>query len=77
MCNLTAILISCILRLDGVKLREMFVVANVLAGGLTDNDALDSISVAILNHLQSMTENERIMTLKYIHALKDLREVTP
>ena len=76
MCNLKTILISCILRLDGIKLRNMFVVANVLAGGLTDNDALDSVSFAILNHLQSMTENERTMTLKYIHALKDLREVT-
>ena len=27
-------------------------------------------------HLETMTEEELIMTLKYIHALKDFREVT-
>jgi len=31
---------------------------------------------AINRHLETMTENELVMTLKYIHALKDLREVT-
>jgi len=31
---------------------------------------------AINRHLETMTENELVMTLKYIHALKDFREVT-
>lgn len=31
---------------------------------------------AINCHLETMTEEELIMTLKYIHALKDFREVT-
>jgi len=31
---------------------------------------------AINGHLETMTESELVMTLKYIHALKDLREVT-
>ena len=30
---------------------------------------------AINRHLETMTEEERVMTLKYIHALKDFREV--
>ena len=36
----------------------------------------ESIIKAIDRHLLNMTENELIMTLKYIHALKDFREVT-
>lgn len=31
---------------------------------------------AINRHLETMTEKEQILVLKYIHALKDLREVT-
>ena len=31
---------------------------------------------AINGHLETMTENELVMTLKYIHALMDFREVT-
>lgn len=30
---------------------------------------------AINGHLETMTESELVMTLKYIHALKDFREV--
>ena len=30
---------------------------------------------AINRHLETMTESELVMTLKYIHALKDFREV--
>lgn len=33
----------------------------------------NTISKAIVNHLNTMTEEERIMVLKYIHALKDFR----
>ena len=39
-------------------------------------DAMDEVSEAVITHLQTMTEEERIFVLKYIHALKDLREVT-
>lgn len=31
---------------------------------------------AINRHLETMSESELVMTLKYIHALKDFREVT-
>lgn len=31
---------------------------------------------AINRHLETMTEEELVMTLKYIHALKDFREAT-
>jgi len=31
---------------------------------------------AINRHLKTMTKSELVMTLKYIHALKDLQEVT-
>lgn len=34
---------------------------------------MDSVTKAINTHLETMTEEERIMVLKYIHALKDLR----
>ena len=71
---LQSILIKYIMKLDGIHLRQMFVVADALAGGLTDRDALDSASASIIGHLQTMTEEERVMTLKYIHALKDFRE---
>ena len=30
---------------------------------------------AINGHLETMTESELVMTLKYTHALKDFREV--
>ena len=76
MSTMQAILIKCILGLDDAHLRQMFIVADVFMGGLTDRDALDPVSAGILVHLQSMTENERIMTLKYIHALKDFQEVS-
>lgn len=33
----------------------------------------DSVTKAINTHLETMTEKERVMVLKYIHALKDLR----
>ena len=33
----------------------------------------DNVTNAINTHLETMTEKERIMVLKYIHALKDLR----
>lgn len=33
----------------------------------------DSVTKAINTHLETMTESERVMVLKYIHALKDLR----
>lgn len=33
----------------------------------------DNVSKAINHHLQTMTEQERVMVLKYIHALKDFR----
>ena len=33
----------------------------------------DSVTKAIESHLETMTEEERIFVLKYIHALKDLR----
>ena len=73
---LKSILINTILKLDDIHLRKMFIVADVFAGGLTDRDALDSVSAAIINHLQTMTEEERVMTLKFIHSLKDFREVS-
>lgn len=73
---LQSIIVNYILKLDGNKLRQIFTVVDAFAGGLTDQDALDNVSAAIINHLQTMTEQERIMTLKYIHALKDFREVT-
>ena len=31
---------------------------------------------AINRHLETMTEEERVMTLRFIHSLKDFREVT-
>ena len=73
---LQSILINAILKLDERHLRMMFIAANTFAGGLTDRDALDSVSAAIITHLQTMTEEAKVMTLKYIHSLKDLREVT-
>lgn len=73
---LQSIIVNYILKLDGNKLRQIFTVVDDFAGGLTDQDALDNVSAAIINHLQTMTEQERVMTLKYIHALKDFREVT-
>lgn len=73
---LQSIIVNYILKLDGNKLSQIFTVVDAFAGGLTDQDALDNVSSAIINHLQTMTEQERIMTLKYIHALKDFREVT-
>lgn len=73
---LQSIIVNYILKLDGNKLSQIFTVVDAFAGGLTDQDALDNVSAAIINHLQTMTEQERIMTLKYIHALKDFREVT-
>jgi hypothetical protein len=33
----------------------------------------DNVTNAINTHLETMTEEERIMVLKYIHALKDFR----
>ena len=33
----------------------------------------DSVTRAINTHLENMTEEERVMVLKYIHALKDFR----
>lgn len=33
----------------------------------------DSVTKAIEAHLETMTEEERIFVLQYIHALKDLR----
>lgn len=72
-----SVLIKYILRADDVHLKKMFIAANVFAGGLiADRDALDNVSEAIITHLQTMTEEERVMTLKYIHALKDFREVS-
>ena len=73
---LQSIIVNYILKLDGNKLRQIFTVVDAFAGGLTDKDALDPTNAAIINHLQTMTESERIMTLKYIHALKDFRDVT-
>lgn len=73
---LKSILINMILKLDNRHLRQMFIVADVFVGGLTDRDTLDSVSAAIIDHLQTMTEEERVMTLKYIHSLKDFREVS-
>lgn len=73
---LQKILIKYILRVDANHLKKLFIAANTFAGGLTDRDALDSVSAAIITHLQTMTEEEKVMTLKYIHSLKDLREVT-
>lgn len=73
---LQSIIVNYILKLDGNKLSQIFTVVDAFAGGLTDQDALDNVSAAIINHLQTMTEQERVMTLKYIHALKDFREVT-
>lgn len=73
---LKSILINTILKLEEQHLRLMIIAANEFAGGLTDQDALDSVSAAIIDHLQTMTKEERVMTLKYIHALKDFREVT-
>lgn len=57
-------------------LRILFAAANELAGGLTDRDALDDVSEAVIRHLQTMTEEERVVTLRFIHSLKDFREVT-
>ena len=69
------ILANFVQKADENHLRLLFTVASELAGGLTDRDAMDTVSAAIINHLQTMTEEERVMTLKYIHALKDFREV--
>lgn len=33
---------------------------------------MDTVTKAINAHLETMTESERVMVLKYIHALKDL-----
>lgn len=73
---LQKILIKYILRADNNYLKKMFIAADVFADGLTDRDALDSVSAAIITHLQTMAEEEKVMTLKYIHALKDFRDVT-
>ena len=70
------ILANFVQKADENRLRLLFTVASELAGGLTDRDAMDTVSAAIINHLQTMTESELVMTLKYIHALKDFREVT-
>lgn len=43
---------------------------------IQDITRADNVSEAIIAHLQTMTEEERILTLKYIHALKDFREMT-
>ena len=66
------IIIKYILSLgeDDPYLRKLWIASNVFSGGLTDRDALDNVSASILNHLQTMTEEERSMTLKYIHSLK-------
>ena len=75
--KMQSVLIRYILRADNDHLRNMFIAANVFAGGLiADRDALDNVSEAVITHLQTMTGEERVMTLKYIHALKDFREVT-
>lgn len=34
---------------------------------------MDTVTKAINTHLVTMTESERVMVLKYIHAVKDLR----
>ena len=41
-----------------------------------ENKLNNEVIQAINRHLETMTEEEQIMTLKYIHALKDFREVT-
>ena len=70
-----SVLIRYILCADDDHLKKMFIGANVFAGGLmADRDALDNVSEAVITHLQTMTEEERIMTLKYIRALKGFRE---
>lgn len=73
---LKSILINFVLNLNDNHLRRMYIVADAFAGGLTDLDALDSVSAAIISHLQTMTGTERTLTLKYIEDLKDFREVT-
>ena len=73
---LRSILINAMINLPDKDLRKMFITVSNLCHGLTDRDALDSVSSAIISHLQSMTEDEKVMTLKYIHSLKDFREVT-
>ena len=74
--KMQSVLIRYILRANTGHLRMMFIAANEFAGGLiTERDSLDNVSEAIITHLQTMTEEERVMTLKYIHALKDFREV--
>ena len=75
--KIQSVLIRYILRADDDHLKKMFIAANVFAGGLiADRDALDNVSEEVITHLQTMTEEERNMTLKYIHALKGFREVT-
>ena len=75
--TMKSILINYILNnVDAGHLRNRFVTANVFAGGLNDRDSLDNVSEAVITHLQTMTEEERVMTLRFIHSLKDFREVT-
>lgn len=75
--TMKSILINYILNnVDDGHLRNLFVTANVFAGGMTDRDSLDNVSEAVITHLQTMTEEERVMTLRFIHSLKDFREVT-
>ena len=41
-----------------------------------ENKLNNEVIQAINRHLETMTEEEQIMILKYIHALKDFREVS-
>ena len=70
------ILANFVQKADENRLRLLFTVASELAGGLTDRDTLDDVSAAVISHLQTMTEEERVMTLRFIHSLKDFREVS-
>ena len=74
--TIKSVLINYILNnVDDGHLRNLFVAANVFSGGLTDRDSLDNVSEAVITHLQTMTEEERVMTLRFIHSLKDFQEV--
>lgn len=72
------ILIKYILGLDenDQHLKKLFIIANTFAGGLGDWNMLDPVSASILEHLQTMTEEEQVMVLRFIHSIKDFREVT-
>ena len=69
------ILANFVQQAEDNHLRLLFMAASELAGGLTDRDALDDVSEAVIRHLQTMSEEERVMTLRFIHSLKDFREV--